>query len=40
MTSVRLFADVLEGKDGGWEIYSVSATDEELPEDYLVDYEA
>ena len=36
-TSVRLLADVLEGKDGGWEIYAVSAGEEEINEDFLVD---
>jgi len=34
---VRLLADVLEGKDGGWEIYAVSAGEEEITEDFLVD---
>ena len=37
---MRLLADVIEGKDGGWEIYAVSASDEVIPEEFLVDAEA
>ncbi len=36
-TSIRLLADVLEGKDGGWEIFAVSAGEEEFLEDYLLE---
>lgn len=40
MTSVRLLADVVEGKDGGWEIYAVNASDDDYTEEGFLENEA